>query len=209
MGSLREHCPLSPADGSALHWGAGGRAGSKAQVRLAHRTRPHALRSPAVTAPGRGISLRARWPGRLTRGFPEGLHAPRGCSPGTELPPRGTVPSPSSCTAPRWTSSERSLGCRWGGRGVQGAERAQDAVAPWTDGRTGSPGPGAWGRPLCPCRSPRGPRASAPRGMGGPPPTHGASGASVDSAVKWAWARVSISLRVSWDPRQRTAACVS
>lgn len=139
-GVLAGALPPVPHRWHALHWGAGGRAGSKAQVRLAHRTRPHALRSPGVTAPGRGISLRARWPGRLTRGFPEGLHAPSGCSPGTELPPPRDCPQslqPHGSTLDQFRKKPR-LSVGRAGR-PRGRARSGRSGPLWTDGRTGSP----------------------------------------------------------------------
>ena len=99
----------------------------------------------------------------------------------------------------------------WVGRAGHPRGRAHSGQSgpQWTYGWTGNPGPGAWGRPLPPCRSLRVPRACVPQGMGAPPTTHGASGASVDWVVKWAWPRVSLSQGGSWGPRQRTPAWVS
>lgn len=82
---------------------------------------------------GRGISLKADGQSHLTRGFPEGPHpclAELLFRAHRAAPPTGTVPGPSSLTAPRWTSSESSHGCRWGGRGFPGAEPTQDKLDP-------------------------------------------------------------------------------
>ena len=56
--------------------------------------------------------------------------SPSCCCAHRAAPISGTVPGPSSLTAPRWTSSEKSHGCGWGGRGIPGAEPTQDKADP-------------------------------------------------------------------------------
>lgn len=179
--------PLPPRRRRCDALRAGGAPRSKPQVRLARR--PGTPRTgPQVTGGtatrGGGISLQARSVAPAgNSGTPRlaEVAVPRAQSSSHWDCPQ--VLQPHSSMLDQFRKKPRlSVGA---GAGCPRARAHLGESGPqWTGGQTGSPGPEP-GDVLCPLPQPTSARRVFPEGDGGSTP-HGASGPSVDSAVKWA-----------------------